>query len=119
MSPLHTGKRVHMSLLANPSHLEAVDPIVLGKVRAKQHFSRDTDRAKNLGILLHGDGAFAGQVQLDLKFPPSCATTPVLRRCLLASHALFPSVMRAIGREVLPTMPLKCTLPRLWSRDAC
>jgi 2-oxoglutarate dehydrogenase E1 component len=59
--PTANGKRVHMSLLANPSHLEAVDPIVLGKVRAKQHFSRDADRAKNLGVLLHGDGAFSGQ----------------------------------------------------------
>lgn len=131
------GKRVHMSLLANPSHLEAVDPVVLGKVpsvnllccrnmsypavpvqclrhlcvlnlpgpaclwlpgaclaravqlgqrirsafvscrsemrrhifvqvRAKQHYGGDEDRTKNLGVLLHGDGAFSGQVQLIL-----------------------------------------------------
>ncbi len=63
--PARAGKRVHMSLLANPSHLEAVDPIVLGKVRAKQHYSADTDRAKNLGVLLHGDGAFSGQVRVS------------------------------------------------------
>ncbi len=52
-----------MSLLANPSHLEAVDPIVLGKVRAKQHYSQDEARTKNLGVLLHGDGAFSGQAR--------------------------------------------------------
>jgi 2-oxoglutarate dehydrogenase E1 component len=47
--------------LANPSHLEAVDPVVLGKVRAKQYYGEDTQRAKTLGVLLHGDGSFAGQ----------------------------------------------------------
>mmetsp|Transcript_20449 Transcript_20449/g.61577 ORF Transcript_20449/g.61577 Transcript_20449/m.61577 type:complete len:1082 (-) Transcript_20449:445-3690(-) len=59
--PTANGKRVHMSLLANPSHLEAVDPVVLGKVRAKQHYGGDAERMKNMGVLLHGDGAFAGQ----------------------------------------------------------
>ncbi|KAL3160716.1 hypothetical protein ABBQ32_010627 [Trebouxia sp. C0010 RCD-2024] len=59
--PTISGKRVHLSLLANPSHLEAVDPIVLGKVRAKQYYSEDGDRTKNMGILMHGDGSFAGQ----------------------------------------------------------
>ncbi|KAM0953283.1 putative oxoglutarate dehydrogenase (succinyl-transferring) [Dioscorea sansibarensis] len=55
------GKRIHLSLVANPSHLEAVDPLVIGKTRAKQFYSNDTDRTKNLGILIHGDGSFAGQ----------------------------------------------------------
>ncbi|KAG6383476.1 hypothetical protein SASPL_115243 [Salvia splendens] len=55
------GKRIHLSLVANPSHLEAVDPVVVGKTRAKQYFSNDVDRTKNLGILIHGDGSFAGQ----------------------------------------------------------
>ncbi len=55
------GRKVHLSLTANPSHLEAVDPVVLGKVRAKQDLREDTDRAKVLGLLLHGDAAFAGQ----------------------------------------------------------
>lgn len=41
--------------------LQAVDPVVQGKVRAKQHFSNDTERGRNLGILLHGDGSFSGQ----------------------------------------------------------
>ena len=52
---------VHLSLTANPSHLEAVNPVVLGKVRAKQDQLSDTERHQVLGILLHGDAAFAGQ----------------------------------------------------------
>ncbi|WP_170456486.1 2-oxoglutarate dehydrogenase E1 component [Ruegeria arenilitoris] len=55
------GNTVHLSLTANPSHLEAVNPVVLGKVRAKQDQLGDTDRSKVMGILLHGDAAFAGQ----------------------------------------------------------
>ncbi|MGB3148800.1 MAG: 2-oxoglutarate dehydrogenase E1 component [Paracoccaceae bacterium] len=52
---------VHLSLTANPSHLEAVNPVVLGKARAKQDQRHDTDRDQILPILLHGDAAFAGQ----------------------------------------------------------
>ncbi len=55
------GKKVHLSLQANPSHLEVVNPVVLGKVRAKQDQIGDTDRKRVLGVLLHGDAAFAGQ----------------------------------------------------------
>ena len=55
------GNKVHLSLTANPSHLEAVNPVVLGKVRAKQFQMGDEDRTKVLPILLHGDAAFAGQ----------------------------------------------------------
>ncbi len=55
------GNKVHLSLTANPSHLEAVDPVVLGKVRAKQGQHGDTDRSEVLPLLLHGDAAFAGQ----------------------------------------------------------
>jgi 2-oxoglutarate dehydrogenase E1 component len=55
------GNTVHLSLTANPSHLEAVDPVVLGKVRAKQAQLGDTERTRVLPILLHGDAAFAGQ----------------------------------------------------------
>jgi len=55
------GNEVHLSLTANPSHLEAVNPVVLGKVRAKQDQFNDSERASVLGILLHGDAAFAGQ----------------------------------------------------------
>ncbi|RDJ08676.1 2-oxoglutarate dehydrogenase E1 component [Rhizobium grahamii] len=56
------GKRVHLSLIANPSHLEIIDPVVLGKVRAKQEQRSDTaDRTTVLPLLIHGDAAFAGQ----------------------------------------------------------
>ncbi len=55
------GNKVHLSLTANPSHLEAVNPVVLGKVRAKQDQKSDSTRTKVLPILLHGDAAFAGQ----------------------------------------------------------
>ncbi|KAK1418489.1 hypothetical protein QVD17_27634 [Tagetes erecta] len=59
--PTRGGKRIHLSLVANPSHLEAVDSVVVGKTRAKQYYSNDVDRTKNMGILIHGDGSFAGQ----------------------------------------------------------
>ena len=57
------GNKVHLSLTANPSHLEIVDPVVLGKVRAKQdqHGCTPTDRRAVLPLLIHGDAAFAGQ----------------------------------------------------------
>jgi 2-oxoglutarate dehydrogenase E1 component len=55
------GRTVHLSLAANPSHLEAVNPVVLGKVRAKQQQRGDGARHEVAGILMHGDAAFAGQ----------------------------------------------------------
>ncbi len=55
------GNRVHLSLTANPSHLEIVNPVVLGKVRAKQDQLHDAERTRVLPLLLHGDAAFAGQ----------------------------------------------------------
>lgn len=55
------GNTVHLSLTANPSHLEAVNPVVLGKVRAKQDQRNDDARTTVMPILLHGDAAFAGQ----------------------------------------------------------
>jgi 2-oxoglutarate dehydrogenase E1 component len=56
------GNNVHLSLQANPSHLEVVAPVVIGRVRAKQNQHNDTnDRLSVLGIVLHGDAAFAGQ----------------------------------------------------------
>ena len=55
------GDTLHLSLAFNPSHLEAVDPIVVGRVRAKQRRRRDTKHERVLGVLIHGDAAFAGQ----------------------------------------------------------
>ncbi len=57
------GNKVHLSLTPNPSHLEIVDPVVLGKVRAKQdqHGCPPEDRTAVMPLLIHGDAAFAGQ----------------------------------------------------------
>ena len=55
------GKNVHLSLSPNPSHLEAVNPVVIGRVRAKQRQLGDTERRRVIGILMHGDAAFAGE----------------------------------------------------------
>jgi 2-oxoglutarate dehydrogenase E1 component len=55
------GKKIHITLTHNPSHLEAVSPVVLGRVRAKQNFFQDAKRQKVMAILLHGDAAFSGQ----------------------------------------------------------
>jgi 2-oxoglutarate dehydrogenase E1 component len=55
-----TKMQVQISLSPNPSHLEAVDPVVLGKTRAKQFFKQDHSRQQNMGLLLHGDAAFSG-----------------------------------------------------------
>ncbi|MBN9086666.1 MAG: 2-oxoglutarate dehydrogenase E1 component [Reyranella sp.] len=55
------GNTIHLSLAPNPSHLEAVNPVVLGKARAKQDQRGDDDRSQVMAILMHGDAAFAGQ----------------------------------------------------------
>src|SRR6267143_1715501 len=59
----HTGKELHLSLAFNPSHLEWVNTVVEGRVRAKQDRDqpRDPERKKVLPVLIHGDAAFAGQ----------------------------------------------------------
>lgn len=59
--PTPSGKRVHLSLVANPSHLEAVDPVVLGKTRALQYYGKDHEGDHSMAVLIHGDAAFAGQ----------------------------------------------------------
>ena len=55
------GKKVHIHLASNPSHLEAVDPVTVGRVRAKQERTGEGGREKYLPLLVHGDAAFAGQ----------------------------------------------------------
>ncbi|KAI7113623.1 2-oxoglutarate dehydrogenase, partial [Hortaea werneckii] len=60
--PTPSGKRVQLSLVANPSHLEAEDPVVLGKTRALLHYNGDEEQSQSaMGVLLHGDAAFAAQ----------------------------------------------------------
>jgi len=55
------GRTLHLSLSPNPSHLEWVDPVIEGMVRAKQNHLRDTERGRVVPVLLHGDAAFTGQ----------------------------------------------------------
>jgi 2-oxoglutarate dehydrogenase E1 component len=60
--PTRSGKKVHLSLVANPSHLEAVNPVVEGKTRAKQFYLNDDEtHEKVMAIQIHGDASFAGQ----------------------------------------------------------
>ena len=58
---LTNGQNIHLSLCFNPSHLEFVDPVVMGRVRAHQDRIGDHDRRRVLGLLVHGDAAFAGE----------------------------------------------------------
>lgn len=58
---LMDGRKVHLSLCFNPSHLEFVDPVVIGRVRAHQDRFADRECAKVMGLLIHGDAAFAGE----------------------------------------------------------
>ena len=55
------GYDLHVALLPNPSHLEAVNPVVMGNARARQHLKGDAERTKVLPLLIHGDAAFIGQ----------------------------------------------------------
>jgi 2-oxoglutarate dehydrogenase E1 component len=55
------GAKVHLSLCFNPSHLEFVNPVALGRVRAKQDRVGDSDRRRGMALLIHGDAAFAGE----------------------------------------------------------
>jgi 2-oxoglutarate dehydrogenase E1 component len=56
-----SGAKVHLSLCFNPSHLEFVNPVVMGRVRAKQDRTNDSEGERCMGILIHGDASFAGQ----------------------------------------------------------
>jgi probable 2-oxoglutarate dehydrogenase E1 component DHKTD1 len=56
------GKKLHVTLLQNPSHLENGNPVAMGKSRAKQFHSNDMNREKTLCVMFHGDAAIYGQV---------------------------------------------------------
>jgi 2-oxoglutarate dehydrogenase E1 component len=56
-----SGRTVHLTMASNPSHLESVNPVVLGRARAKQRLIDDLDRTRVIPLLIHGDGAVAGQ----------------------------------------------------------
>lgn len=55
------GKKLTSTILANPSHLEAVNPVVMGRTRAEQYLIGDTEHNKVVPFIIHGDAAFAGQ----------------------------------------------------------
>jgi 2-oxoglutarate dehydrogenase E1 component len=73
-----TGKKMHLSLCFNPSHLEFVNPVALGRMRAKMDRGRDLDRSRGMVVLIHGDAAFIGegivQETLNLSRLPAYAT---------------------------------------------
>ena len=75
-----SGEEVEVRLAANPSHLEAVDPVVQGKTRARQRLRGDLDRKKVVPVLVHGDAAIAGQgiVAEVFNFSQLKDTTPVV-----------------------------------------
>src|SRR5206468_4297744 len=56
-----SGKQVHLSLCFNPSHLEFVDPVAVGRIRAKQDRVGDSERERGMVFMIHGDAAFAGE----------------------------------------------------------
>ncbi|HEX9046722.1 MAG TPA: 2-oxoglutarate dehydrogenase E1 component, partial [Verrucomicrobiae bacterium] len=56
-----TGQKVHLSLCSNPSHLEFVNPVATGRVRARQDYAGDTERTRGMTLLIHGDAAFIGE----------------------------------------------------------
>ena len=56
-----SGRKIHLSLCFNPSHLEFVNPVAVGRMRAKQDRVVDTEREHGMVILIHGDASFAGE----------------------------------------------------------
>ncbi|MBI4527546.1 MAG: 2-oxoglutarate dehydrogenase E1 component [Deltaproteobacteria bacterium] len=56
-----SGRNIHLSLCFNPSHVEFVNPVALGRMRAKQDWAGDTERNRGMVLLIHGDAAFAGE----------------------------------------------------------
>ena len=109
------GNNVHLSLTANPSHLEIVDPVVLGKVRAKQdqHGAPD-ERTTVLPLLIHGDAAFAGQGVVAECFGLSGLQGPPHRR-LDPLHRQQPDRLHHQPAAVARRRPTAPTSPR-WSR---
>src|SRR5207247_1685615 len=55
------GRTIHLDLNYNPSHLEFVNPVVLGGLRARQAYMRDFERSRGVPLLIHGDAAFAAE----------------------------------------------------------
>ena len=107
------GRTIHLSLQPNPSHLEAVDPVVVGKVRARQDMAGDTKgRHSVMGILLHGDAAFAGQgLVYETLAMSQLIGYRTGGRCISSSttrSASPPSRRTPIPASTAPTSPSRC-----------
>ncbi len=104
------GNSVHLSLTANPSHLEIVDPVVLGKARAKQDQRKDKERTSVLPLLIHGDAAFAGKASSpSASGSRACAATSPAARSTSSSTTRSASRRRRTGRA---PRPIRRTSPR-------
>lgn len=95
--------KIHLSLTANPSHLESVYPVVLGKVRGKQYIQKDHERKRVLGIVLHGDAAFTGQgvvaESLQLSKLPGYTTGGTIH--IIANNQIGFTTNQSLGRSSL------------------
>ena len=100
------GHKIHLSLTPNPSHLEAVNPVVEGRVRAKQRRFKDRDRKLGIPVLIHGDAAFAGQglVAETLNLSQLPATGP-------AARSTSSSTTRSASPRPRPTPGRRGTAP--------
>ncbi len=125
-----SGRVVHLSMTANPSHLEAIDPVVEGMVRAKQAYRQDAERRRVVPVLMHGDAAFLGQgsVYETLMLSPLPAfTTGGTVHVVVNNQIGFTTAPADYqpGRAIPPSPPAWCarrcststaTTPRRWSR---
>ena len=96
------GNAMHVSLAFNPSHLEAVDPVVVGRVRAKQRRHRDWVRRRILGILIHGDAPFAARARAETLQLSTC-TVPDGGTCPLSSTTIASPPAAEAARASAPT----------------
>ena len=107
------GNSVHLSLTANPSHLEIVDPVVLGKVRAKQDQLNDyIERVKVMPVLIHGDAAFAGPGRGRRMLRPLGPARPPHRR-LAAFHRQQPDRLHHLSRAIRRSSPYPSDVAKL------
>ncbi|KAF6747954.1 oxoglutarate dehydrogenase [Ephemerocybe angulata] len=119
--PTPSGKKVSLSLVANPSHLEAEDPVVLGKTRAIQHFEGDeANHTTAMGVLLHGDAAFAGQGvvyetmglhNLPPTVPEEPSTSSPSTSCASSPPTTAPSGRRTSSSTLSATVATATTRP--------
>ena len=95
-----------MNLAANPSHLEAVNAVVVGKARAKQYLigsQKQPGHGRVLPILLHGDAAFSGQgIVAEVLLPPSSLRPPAMLRLLPPARLLVGSMYEGIVAKLMP-----------------